>query len=86
MRILINLLFFMISCFASYKAYKRNEKSHVMYKVIWTIFGFLFSIPYLIGILIYDEFIQPGNKSDLENKSNDSELKRVRFDENIKII
>ena len=58
MSVLINLLFFMLSCFAVYKAYKRNEKSHVIVKFLWMIFAFFMSIPYLIGILIYDKFVK----------------------------
>ena len=63
MSVLINLLFFMLSCFAVYKAYKRNEKSHVIVKVLSMIFAFFMSIPYLIGILIYDKFVKGGSKS-----------------------
>ena len=62
MSVLINLLFFMLSCFAVYKAYKRNEKSHVIVKVLLMIFAFFMSIPYLISILIYDKFVKGGSK------------------------
>ena len=66
MSLLINLLLFMLSCFAVYKAYKRNEKSHVIVKVLWMIFAFFMSIPYLIGILIYDKFVKRESGKDSE--------------------
>ncbi len=58
MSLLINLLLFMLSCFAVYKAYKRNENSNVIVKVLWMIVAFFMSIPYLIGTLIYDKFVK----------------------------
>ena len=96
MSVLINLLFFMLSCFAVYKAYKRNEKSHVIVKFLWMIFAFFMSIPYLIGILIYDKFVkresEPG-QSDSEQsdpttttKGESNETKKVTFSENDVVI
>jgi len=77
MSLLINLLFFMLSCFAVYKAYKRNEKSHVIVKVLSMIFAFFMSIPYLIGTLIYDKFVKgesgQSDKKTTESKSGQSD-------------